>query len=236
MKDLFKETIMERVRARLNKKTIAIAILAIVVVLFLIPNPAYSQESSKKKFEEDIVATDACTHFKNVYRDTADGVLTDAELREKIKEVNDTASASEVPKIRTAARELLSAVTIGTTDDALAAMANMLAICNNYAEKVSKAEKAQANNPDKNDEDSSCFVATAAYGTPTHSDIDVLRDFRDSELKTNLAGSAFVATYYKVGPIAANFIEDKPVLRTVVREAFIKPIVKVVDFFKFVWS
>jgi len=39
---------------------------------------------------------------------------------------------------------------------------------------------------------SPCFIATAAYGTPLHEDINVLRDFQDEYLMSNLAGRAFV--------------------------------------------
>jgi hypothetical protein len=36
-----------------------------------------------------------------------------------------------------------------------------------------------------------CFIATAAYGTSLHEDIDVLRDFRDEYLMTNQIGRVF---------------------------------------------
>jgi hypothetical protein len=35
-------------------------------------------------------------------------------------------------------------------------------------------------------------IATAAYGTALHEDINVLRDFRDEYLMPNLPGRAFV--------------------------------------------
>ncbi len=38
---------------------------------------------------------------------------------------------------------------------------------------------------------SPCFIATAAYGTPLHADINVLRDFRDEYMMPNPAGRAF---------------------------------------------
>jgi hypothetical protein len=52
---------------------------------------------------------------------------------------------------------------------------------------------------------SPCFIATAAYGTPLHEDIDVLRDFRDEYLMPNLAGRAFVNIYYSSSPPACGF-------------------------------
>jgi hypothetical protein len=45
---------------------------------------------------------------------------------------------------------------------------------------------------------SPCFIATAAYGTALHEDIDVLREFRDDYLMPNPAGRAFVKIYCAV--------------------------------------
>lgn len=70
-----------------------------------------------------------------------------------------------------------------------------------------------------------CFIATAAYGTPLHEDIDVLRDFRDNYLMTNSFGRSFVRTYYATSPPIADVIRDNEGLKTVVREGMVKPLV-----------
>jgi hypothetical protein len=74
-----------------------------------------------------------------------------------------------------------------------------------------------------------CFVATAAYGTPAAQQIDVLRDFRDVVLLNSTAGCQFVALYYKLSPPVADFIAKNELLRTLVREFLIDPIVWVVE-------
>nr|QNO55781.1 hypothetical protein DIJDKDOB_00012 [Methanosarcinales archaeon ANME-1 ERB7] len=74
---------------------------------------------------------------------------------------------------------------------------------------------------------SPCFIATAAYGTPLHEDINVLRDFRDEYLMPNPAGRAFVKIYYTLSPTIAALIRDNEGLRTAVREDLIKPLVYV---------
>jgi len=51
-----------------------------------------------------------------------------------------------------------------------------------------------------------CFIATAAYGTPMHHSIDVLRAFRDSYLLDSSIGTAFVDTYYRVSPFLADIV------------------------------
>jgi uncharacterized repeat protein (TIGR02543 family) len=74
-----------------------------------------------------------------------------------------------------------------------------------------------------------CFIATAAYGTPTAKQIDVLREFRDVVLLKNTVGSQFVALYYRFSPPIADFIASNELVRTLVRELLIDPIVRVVE-------
>ena len=74
-----------------------------------------------------------------------------------------------------------------------------------------------------------CFIATAAYGTPTAEQIDVLREFRDVVLLESTVGSQFVALYYQLSPPVANFIAGNELLRTLVRELLVDPIVWVVE-------
>jgi len=70
----------------------------------------------------------ACDHFRNVHRDIADGIYTDEELREKLKEVDDNAIIA-TPKVRRAARQLLSAVTVGTIKDVARGLDRMSDAC-----------------------------------------------------------------------------------------------------------
>jgi hypothetical protein len=74
-----------------------------------------------------------------------------------------------------------------------------------------------------------CFIATAAYGTPTAKQIDVLREFRDTLLLKSMVGAAFVDLYYRTSPPIADFIASNEGLRTLVRELLIDPVVWLVD-------
>ena len=65
----------------------------------------------------------------------------------------------------------------------------------------------------------SCFIASAAFGSPLASQVDSLRKFRDGYLLTNSLGRKFVAWYYANGPAAAQFISDKPMAKAFVRVA-----------------
>jgi hypothetical protein len=74
---------------------------------------------------------------------------------------------------------------------------------------------------------SPCFIATAAYGTPMHEDIDVLRDFRDEYLMSNPPGRAMVKIYYTTSPPIADVIRANECLGTAVRSGFVKPLVHI---------
>lgn len=63
----------------------------------------------------------------------------------------------------------------------------------------------------------SCFIATAAYGTPLADDINVLRAVRDSYLLNNAVGAAFVDTYYRLSPPVADAVANNALLRAAVR-------------------
>ncbi len=72
-----------------------------------------------------------------------------------------------------------------------------------------------------------CFIATAAYGSYLHPQVQLLRNFRDEYLLTNAPGRAFVALYYRCSPPLAAVIARHPVLRGVVRLA-LTPVVAAV--------
>jgi hypothetical protein len=54
--------------------------------------------------------------------------------------------------------------------------------------------------------DRTCFVATAAYGDPRHPEVVALRRWRDQVLVRTPLGRAFVAFYWRVGPLAARHV------------------------------
>jgi uncharacterized repeat protein (TIGR02543 family) len=80
-----------------------------------------------------------------------------------------------------------------------------------------------------------CFIATAAYGSPTAEQLDVLREFRDVVLLESAVGSQFVDLYYKLSPPVADFISGNSLLRTVVRELLIDPVVWMVGATGDIW-
>jgi len=70
-----------------------------------------------------------------------------------------------------------------------------------------------------------CFVATAAYGSLMANDVEMLRHFRDSKLRSNAIGEFGVEAYYTFGPLVANIIGESDVLRTSAR-GMLRPLVE----------
>ena len=64
--------------------------------------------------------------------------------------------------------------------------------------------------------DSKCFIATAAYGTPHHPNIEIFRWFRSAILLKTTVGRKFVHWYYKNGPVGADFISEHVILKNLV--------------------
>jgi hypothetical protein len=80
-----------------------------------------------------------------------------------------------------------------------------------------------------------CFIATAAYGTETASQLDILRDFRDQVLLKNDLGSRFVAAYYRASPPLADFIAKNDFLRAIVRDILLDPVVNLLKLSQNLW-
>ena len=64
---------------------------------------------------------------------------------------------------------------------------------------------------------STCFIATAAFGSPMAREVGVLREFRDAVLLPHAAGRAAVAAYYQIGLAFARVIARSETLKALVR-------------------
>ena len=81
-----------------------------------------------------------------------------------------------------------------------------------------------------------CFIATAAYGTETAEEINILREFRDVVLLPSGLGAEFVSLYYEISPAIAGVISQHGFLRTAVRAGFIDPVVAILNWSHALWS
>ena len=68
-----------------------------------------------------------------------------------------------------------------------------------------------------------CFIATAAYGSPYATEVDIFRQFRDETLLSSKLGSLLVETYYFVSPPIASLISKFKWLRSIVRYLLLEP-------------
>ena len=75
-----------------------------------------------------------------------------------------------------------------------------------------------------------CFMASAAYGTPLATDIDILRTFRDNRLLSNGLGHAFSDTYYRLSAPVVDYVAKHEVVRGIVR-LFISIVLVAIEFF-----
>jgi hypothetical protein len=66
---------------------------------------------------------------------------------------------------------------------------------------------------------STCFIATAAYGSYLDPHVATLRTFRDNWLLTHAPGRSFVAWYYRNSPALAGVIAESEALRVMTRLA-----------------
>jgi hypothetical protein len=62
-----------------------------------------------------------------------------------------------------------------------------------------------------------CFIATAAFGSPSERCVNILRNFRDVYLLPTAAGRFFVDAYYRYSPPVADFIARHASVRLAVR-------------------
>ncbi len=84
-------------------------------------------------------------------------------------------------------------------------------------------------------EDTNCFIATAAYGSPFESQVKLLREFRNKYLLTNTVGRTFVRFYYAVSPPIARWIALDPHRKQVTRAALTPVVWGVSVFMNWSW-
>jgi hypothetical protein len=87
---------------------------------------------------------------------------------------------------------------------------------------------APAGNPPP--QNSGCFIATAAFGSPIEAEVQMLRSFRDDVLRRTRAGQEFFdefwAHYYKLSPVVVGMMDKDPAIRDMVRWSIVTPIVR----------
>jgi hypothetical protein len=62
-----------------------------------------------------------------------------------------------------------------------------------------------------------CFIATAAYGSPLHYKLDIIRNWRDESLGRTAFGQSLIKLYYTLSPPCAKVVSRSTRLRRLVR-------------------
>lgn len=95
-----------------------------------------------------------------------------------------------------------------------------------YHKSMSYATGTSSLNKDtkENHKKQSCFIATAAYGTPMAKEIEYLRFWRDMSLVNKMGGWQFINFYYRVSPPIALLISKSEFVKMLVREG-LSPII-----------
>jgi hypothetical protein len=107
-----------------SRKKLILAAVAALIIISAIGATASGNKTTPSAASAAITTTpvaDApaqmgCDHFRNVMSDVAAGLLTDSELRTKIKEVYDSAYVSTNTGIAPAATAMLAAITAGDSN------------------------------------------------------------------------------------------------------------------------
>jgi hypothetical protein len=73
---------------------------------------------------------------------------------------------------------------------------------------------------------STCFIATAACGSPHAEEVELLRGFRDDVLAPRTLGRVAVAVYERCSPPLAGWIAARPAMRKAVRGLLIRPLAR----------
>ncbi|MCX5833440.1 MAG: hypothetical protein NTV99_02800 [Deltaproteobacteria bacterium] len=66
-----------------------------------------------------------------------------------------------------------------------------------------------------------CFIATAAYGSPLHPYLGLLREVRDRYIRTSSAGRLFLSVYERYAPSLAALIDRHEILKSLTRVALL---------------
>ncbi len=69
--------------------------------------------------------------------------------------------------------------------------------------------------PKKNE---GCYIATMVYGSYEHPQVMVLRQFRDTVLKTSLLGRTFISVYYSVSPKLVRVLDGHEKINLFIRK------------------
>lgn len=115
---------------------VAAGVIAVMIAIFMSASGPSSTDNSASSPSVSSASGDgeaiyACDHFRNIMGDVKNGLLTDAEFRDKIKQVNGNAQISTTPGIATDAQAMLADITQGDEPTFMSDATSFSDDCNN---------------------------------------------------------------------------------------------------------
>lgn len=192
----------------------------------------------KKRFSEAAIAYEKYLRLIEVVFDCGAGHLTPEMLKDSSKTSELTVITGvywDLVRIYDSSDLYTGRQRIASSQ--LAKFATFTPIFNDLVKKANSFMK-QARHPEviksflvaTNAKKGRCFIATSAFEYPMANEIIFLRQFRDTQLKTNFIGRKFVYLYYKVSPHIACFLDKQIWLKPAVR-AILRLLIKCVSHF-----
>tara|TARA_B110000240_G_scaffold33683_1_gene36491 strand:- start:5423 stop:6463 length:1041 start_codon:yes stop_codon:yes gene_type:complete len=118
---------------------------------------------------------------------------------------------------------------IGFKFDALHKRQETIRIINAKEVKYSAPEIMYRNNLTASSENGNCFIATLCYDDLNHTNLVLLRNFRDKFLLNNNFGKFLVNTYYEISPKFIVLLNKKSIFTTVIKKLIIEPFVSIIS-------
>ncbi len=84
--------------------------------------------------------------------------------------------------------------------------------------RKSEQQERERKEAEKQKKNGWCFLSTAAYGTPTHPNLDILRTFRDDVLMPVPLGRKMLAHYKLTSPKISHLLRGMPIRKKIVRK------------------
>ena len=95
-------------------------------------------------------------------------------------------------------------------------------------DKYSAPEIIYRNNFTASSENGNCFIATLCYDDLNHSNLILLRNFRDKFLINNNFGKILVNTYYMISPKILVLLNKKSIFTLIIKKILIEPLANII--------
>jgi hypothetical protein len=112
--------------------------------------------------------------------------------------------------------------------DALYKRQEIIKIIKAKEDKYSVPEIIYRNNFTASSENGNCFIATLCYDDLNHSNLVLLRNFRDKFLLNNNFGRILVSIYYAISPKILVLLNKKSIFTIVIKIIIIEPIANII--------